>query len=365
MDNATPPSGPAPDEMVVPTVVHESPRSAPPARSTTRSFGCLAVLLGLALVVSLLVNFALVSKPGSLSRDRDPAVKKKFHSLNRRGSQEIALLEISGAIMDGDKVKRLIDAIKQDDKVKAVVLRVDSPGGTVSASDYIYHHLSELTRERDIPLVVSMGGIAASGGYYVSMAVGHTPNTIFAEPTTWTGSIGVIIPHYNFAGFLEEHKIVEDSIKSHPLKAIGSFTRPMSEDERLILQGLVDDSFTRFKQVVRSGREQFETEPELLDQVATGQVYSADEAKAKGLVDEIGYIEEAIDRAVELADLDIDDTRVVKFHREIGFLDILSGAEVRAETLGLSQMLDLTVPRAYYMCTWLPALESLMSPSAR
>ena len=91
------------------------------------------------------------------------------------------------------------------------MLRVDSPGGTVSGSDYIYHHLREMPREkRKIPLVVSMGGMAASGGYYVSMAVGHEPDTIFAEPTAFTGSIGVIIPHYDLAGLMEKIGAKED-----------------------------------------------------------------------------------------------------------------------------------------------------------
>jgi protease-4 len=164
---------------------------------------------------------------------------------------------------------------------------------------------------------------------------------------------------------LEEHKVVEDSIKSHPLKSLGSFTQPMTETERKILQGLVDDSFERFKGVVKAGRARFEESPEQLDDVATGQVFSADQARAKGLVDKIGYIEEAIDRAIELAGIDKEDTRVVKFQREISFFDILTGGEVRAPGMSLAELLDLTVPRAYYMCTRLPALESMISPRSR
>lgn len=361
MDSPSDQSTPA---YVTPTVVADRP-VAPPSGSRSRAVGCVAILLGIGLAMSLLFNIALVGGGEGLGGGADPHVKEKFHSLNRRGSEKIALLEISGAIMDGESVKRVIDAIERDDKVKALVLRVDSPGGTVTASDYIYHHLSQLTEKKKIPMVVSMGGIAASGGYYVAMAAGHRPGVIFAEPTTWTGSIGVIIPHYNFAGFLEEHKITEDSIKSHPLKAIGSFTRPMSEQERKILQGLVDDSFVRFKEIVKSGRAEFAEHPEKLDDVATGQVYSADQAKEKGLVDEIGYIEEAIERAVELAGVDKDKAKVVKFQHEVGFLDLLSGAEVNTQPLGLSQLLDLTAPRAYYMCTWLPALDAMLAPRSK
>ena len=123
-----------------------------------------------------------------------------------------------------------------------------------------------------------MGGIAASGGYYVSMAVGDTPDTIFAEPTTWTGSIGVIIPHYNLADLMDDWGIKEDTIASHRLKTMGSLAKPMTEEERKIFQGLVDDSFGRFKEIIRDGRPKFRKDPAALDKLATGQVFTAEQA---------------------------------------------------------------------------------------
>src|SRR5688500_19769660 len=108
--------------------------------------------------------------------------------------------------MEGDGfVKRQIDRIREDENVKAIVVRVDSPGGTVTGSDYIYHHLKKLRKEKNVPIVVSMGGMAASGGYYVSMAVGDEKDTIFAEPTCETGSIGVILPHYDLSGLMARY----------------------------------------------------------------------------------------------------------------------------------------------------------------
>ena len=109
-------------------------------------------------------------------------------------------------------------------------MRVDSPGGTITGSNYLYHLLNELAKEKKIKLVVSMGGMAASGGYYISMAVGDTPDTIFAEPTTWTGSIGVVIPHYDISELLEKWNVTDDSIVSNPLKLIGSPTRKVSPE---------------------------------------------------------------------------------------------------------------------------------------
>ena len=104
----------------------------------------------------------------------------------------MAIITVSGVIVDGDGyVKKQIERVRQDEDVKAIVLRVNTPGGTVTGSDYILHHLNRLRAERKLPLVVSMGSVAASGGYYVSMAVGDQPQSIYAEPTTTTGSIGV------------------------------------------------------------------------------------------------------------------------------------------------------------------------------
>src|SRR5262249_659403 len=152
---------------------------------------------------------------GSLEDYTHPGseVREKYHSMNRFGKDKVAIINVEGTIMAGEGfVKHQIDAVKNDPHVKAVVLRVDSPGGTVTGSDYIYHTLKKMSEERKIPLVVSMGSVAASGGYYIAMAAGPNPKTIFAEPTCWTGSIGVIIPHYDISSLLEKWSIEDDSI---------------------------------------------------------------------------------------------------------------------------------------------------------
>jgi len=233
------------------------------------------------------------------------------------------------------------------------VLRVNSPGGTVSASDYIYHRLRELAKEREIPIVVSMGGIAASGGYYVSMAVGDTPDAIFAEPTTWTGSIGVKIPHYDLSDMLKSWGVKEDTIASNRLKLMGSLAKPMTEEERTIFQGLVDDSFDRFKSIIRDGRPEFAKNPAALDQLATGQVYTANQAEANGLVDKIGFLEAAVDRAIELARLDKENVHVVQYKPEAGLLALLTG-ESQASAGSWDSLVKMTSPEAYYLYTWLP-----------
>jgi protease-4 len=337
-------------------VVHEPPRP-PRRRSGLKAF--LIVLLLVVLGGSLLLNFSFLL--GSLGLESTNKVREKYFSHQRFASDKIAIISVDGLIYDEDDgfVKREIDQAREDDDVKAIVLRVDSPGGTVTGSDYLYHHLKELRegdddQGRQVPIVVSMGSLAASGGYYVSMAVGDTPDSIFAEPTTWTGSIGVIIPHYDLSTLLSKWGVTEDSIASHPLKDMGSFAKPMTDEERKIFQELVDESFSRFKGIVKAGRPKFAQDPQALDKLATGQVYTADQALKLGLVDKIGFIEDAVDRAIELAGVDPEDVRVVKYRREPTLGDILMGARSQHTGIDMSAVLEMSVPRAYYLCTRMP-----------
>ena len=288
----------------------------------------------------------------------DRGLKEEFHSLEKTARDKVAVIQVSGTIIDGDGyVKRQIDRVRQDDSVKAVVLRVDSPGGTVTGSDYMFHHLKELKKDKGIPLVVSMGSLAASGGYYVSMAVGDTEKSIYAEPTTWTGSIGVLIPHYDISGLLERHAVKDDTIATHPRKLMLSMTRPMSEEDRQILQGYVDESLDRFKDVIKEGRPFFKEEADALDALATGEIFTAEQARRHRLIDEIGFIEVAIERAIELAKLDKRQVRVVEYNRPSSLVeDIVGIKQARIQSFDAATLLDLTAPRAYFLATWLPAV---------
>ncbi len=297
--------------------------------------------------------------------DTTAGIRERFHSGAEDGRDKVAIIAVRGVILEGDGfVKRQIDRVRQDKHVKAVVLRVDSPGGTVTGSDYIYHHLNRLRQQRDIPLVVSMGSIAASGGYYVSMAVGDQKGTIFAEPTTTTGSIGVIVPHYDISGLLARYDVLDDSIASHPRKQILSMTRAMSKEDREIIQQYVDHSFARFKSIVKSGRpvlrqanlDEALVDPKTKRDLATGEIFSAPIAKEYGLVDEIGFIEDAIARALELAGLDADDVRVVEYQRPASLINLVGMAQAAEPHSELSTLLELSAPRAYYLASTMPLL---------
>jgi protease-4 len=318
----------------------------------------------------LLAIIVLLVVIGSIAGD-DSSLTEEWHSLSKTASDKVAIIAVKGTIFGEEGyIKEQIDRVREDDDVKAIVLRVDSPGGTVTGSDAIHHRLKQLVEEKQIPLVVSMGSIAASGGYYVAMAAGDVENTIFAEPTTWTGSIGVIIPHYNVSKLLEKWDIQDDSIASNPLKMMGSPTRQFPEairaEEQKILEGLVQSSFDDFKQIVLDGRPKLRESQEKQDVVFTGRIFTAKQAQENLLVDKLGFIEDAIARAVEMASLDEDSVRVVEFKRPVGALDLLLfGSQNRAAVapkLDLGALIDATVPRAYYLFSGMPALAGAMRP---
>ncbi|MFM8577760.1 MAG: S49 family peptidase, partial [Planctomycetaceae bacterium] len=181
---------------------------------------------------------------------------------------------------------------------------------------------------------------------------------IFAEPATLTGSIGVIIPHFDLSQLLKRFDIEDDSISSGPLKEMLSPTkdRPpeLAERERKVLQALVDEMFGRFKEIVKAGRPALDDAA--IEKVTTGQVFTAAQAVEAGLVDRIGFLEDAIERARELAGLSPSEARVVRYSRPSGLLDEVLGGEAAGATMSLANLAELATPRAWYLCTWLPVL---------
>jgi protease-4 len=343
-----PPSGPN-----QPQVVYVA--AAPPPRSiVSKLFGFIWGVFTLLFMLAVLVA---IFNPGSINEVRDK-VDEHHYSGNAEGPHKIVIIEVDGTITDSEPFRKQCEYAAKDETVKAIVLRVDSPGGTVTASDQIYHQLRKLVTARKIPLVVSMGGLAASGGYYISMACGDTENVIFAEPTTWTGSIGVIIPHFDASGLLAKLAVEEDSIKSAPLKAMGSFSKKMTDEERKVLQGLVDDSFARFKDIILVGRPKLRGNDDAIKKATTGQVFSLNQAKALGLVDREGFLEDAIGRARELAGIQEDVTKVVKYRKTKSLMDTVLGAQAASSNLDFSPLLrSLTTPQAFYLYAW-PSLSN-------
>jgi protease IV len=340
---------------------HGGPATQIVIQERSTAFGRFGKWLALLLVMAII---AIISLYGRYQSYFSPAgaPQEKYHSLARYAPKKIAIINLGGPIWDVEDgfVKKQIDRVREDRDVVAVVLRINSPGGTITGSDYLYHHLRELVSERELPMVVSMGSICASGGYYIAMAVGDQQNAIFAEPATWTGSIGVIIPHFDLSLPLTNYGIRNDSIVSGPYKELGSFSKRMTPEERKILQTLVDISFQDFKDKVTSGRPKLKDDPAALDAVATGQVFTAKQALDLGLIDKIGFIEDAIARAAELANYNVDNVRCVKYEEPPSLVGALVGEATvppRGES-DLARLIDLTAPRAYYLWTWLPTMLS-------
>jgi protease-4 len=188
------------------------------------------------------------------------------------------------------------------------------------------------------------------------MAVGDQEDSIYAEPTTTTGSIGVIVPHYDLSGLLADYDIKDDSIASHERKQMLSMTRPIPPEHRELIQKWVNESFERFKGIVKEGRPVFRKDPDALNELATGEIFSADKAKEFGLVDRIGFIEDAIDRARELAHLEKGKFRVDRYKRPADLFGFSALASARAQASSpLETLLETTTPRAYYLFSTLPA----------
>ena len=313
--------------------------------------------LGLMICIPIIVGMATKMKDYF---DTSNGIQEKYHSLSKTASDKIAIINIDGVIMDGrGYVRSQIDRVRADKNVKAIVLRVNSPGGTITGSDYIHHHLKELLAEKEIPMVVSMGSVAASGGYYVAMAAGDEEDTIFAEPTTATGSIGVIMPHYDISGLMEDYNVVDDSIATHPRKQMLSMTKRMSEEDREIAKAYINEYFVRFKEIIKGGRSEFREDESKLDELATGEVFSATQALSNGLIDKIGFIEEAIECAIEKAGLDESKVRVVTFNRPVTLMDAIVNAN--ASDSKLARLFESSTPQAYYLWSSLPTLESTNS----
>ena len=313
------------------------------------------LLLGmtfLLLLFSLTCNLAFFGLLSDTFKETKNGVQEKFYSGNETSTDKIAIISITGTIEEGEDYKDFIDAAMNDNNVKGVVLRVDSPGGTVSGSDYILNRLNKLRKKK--PIVVSMGSMACSGGYYVSMCVGNEKDSIFLEPTGWTGSIGVIISRYDASElFNKKLGVSEDPITSGPNKAMGSPLIPLSDEHRKIFQDLVDDSFIRFKDIIKQGRPRYAKNPQELDDLATGQVYSANQAIKLGLVDKIGFLDDAIEQVCKMAKVNLKSAQVVKYTKESSFKDMLLSIQQSDKPNVLEDVKKVVnkaaSPKAYYL----------------
>ena len=226
----------------------------------------------------------------------------------------VAVVELEGIILDVDDIVRDLKSHRDNPLVRAVVMRINSPGGVVGPTQELVRSVQRL-REAGKPVVASLGAVAASGGYYVAVAT----DSIYANPGTLTGSIGVIMQMANLENLMKKVGVEYVVIKSGQFKDVGNISRPMTVEERRVLQALLDDVHGQFIDAVAEGRH--------LDRArvvgfADGRVFSGAQAKALGMVDELGGLEEAINGAAKLAGLPIP-ARVIQPRRRFSVMDLL------------------------------------------
>lgn len=213
---------------------------------------------------------------------------------------KVGVIEMTGVITSASKLIEDLRNFREDSAIKAIVLRIDSPGGSVAPSQEIHDAVKKTAEIK--PVVVSMGSVAASGGYYIAVA----GQKIVANPGTMTGSIGVIMEFANYEELLKKIGWQNIVVKSGRFKDIGSPNRPMSAADRQLLQAMIDDVQSQFVDAVAQGRN---LSPEEVKEVADGRIMTGRQALAAGLVDELGGLETAIDLAADLAG--IVDPKVV------------------------------------------------------
>jgi protease-4 len=291
-----------------------------------------------------------------------PLVETVVHG---EAGSKILLVQIDGVISEEpegaslfsqgeSRVARLreeLDKAREDDAIRALLVRINSPGGTVTASDIIYREILRFKEEQGVPVIAHLMGIAASGGYYTAMAA----DRVVAQPTTVTGSIGVIFGSVNLAGLMEKVGVENQTLVSGPYKDAGSILRKMSPDERAQLQSVLDDMYQRFLSVVGHGRPDLPAE--VVTRLADGRIYSADQALEHGLVDQLGDLTDAVAAAEQSAGLDA--SRVVTYHRPREYRKNLYSVESAADRFAVDWRPEWRslLPSPAFLYLWTPGLR--------
>jgi protease-4 len=273
-------------------------RSRPPRR--------LAVI-GAALVIYLGVAALFVATASSILGSSRGGGGALF-------GERVAVVELEGLIADVDDLVRELKAYRDNPAVRAVVIRINSPGGAVAPTQELYGALRRL-REAGKPVVASLGSVAASGGYYVAVAA----DQIYANPGTLTGSIGVIMQLANLNALMKKVGVEYVVVKAGQFKDLGSVARPMSVEERRVLQALLDDVHGQFIGAVADGRK---LERSQVQRFADGRVFSGSQAKALRMIDALGGLEDAVDGAATLAGLP-KPPKVIGPRRRFSIVDLL------------------------------------------
>ncbi|MEP6888580.1 MAG: signal peptide peptidase SppA [Nitrospirales bacterium] len=283
--------------------------------------------------------------------------------LSGAAAEKVLLVDLSGVISSHEsdglvarpsmvaQIKEELGRAAEDPQIKALVLRINSPGGTVTASDIIYHELQAFKHKRKVPVIASIMDVGASGGYYVAMAA----DKVMVHPSSVTGSLGVIMMTVNARGLLEKVGLEANTITSGPRKDMGSPFRAMTEGERDIFHTVIMSFYERFLTVIHEGRKNLT--PEDIRKFADGRIYSGEQATALGLTDGIGYLDDAIELAKREAGM--TEASVVTYRRPGEYKNNIysqllggSGGVLSLANLDLTAMFRGGTPQFMYL--WMP-----------
>jgi len=259
----------------------------------------------------------------------------------------IAVVSVEGIIdeQQAQEVYWQLKTARADKTVKGLIVRVNSPGGTLSGSDRIYTEILNYRTEEEKPVVAFMQGVAASGGYYSAVAC----DTIIAEPTAITGSIGVIM------GYLVLQQLLEEKLGIQPIVVKAGekkdwpslFKAPTEEQLQYLQERIIDPAYKRFAEVVADGRKGLSKED--VNRLADGSIYWADQALEEKLIDDIGYLNDAIEEVKSLAG--VEKAQVIEYHRVFSLADILSAKAKPAIKIDQKTLYELSVPQVLYLWT--------------
>jgi protease IV len=360
----TPPGMFPPPGMMPPPGMFPPPGMMPPVvvqQSGGRSFAN-AILLTLATTIfgaSLLLNFWLLATVAAqnAATSSGAAATRQVVIKGSDAKNKIAVVKLDGVIAgeSRDKFMGLLEAVRKDNTVRALVLEIDSPGGGVTASDEIYDAIVDLKKEKNIKVYASMNSLAASGGYYIACAA----DEIYAQRTTLTGSIGVLFSRMDLSAMGEKYGIRDGSIVSDgaTYKDAGSMFKELTPDQTVYFKSILNDAFDTFKNVIKEGRgDRLKGD---INEIANGKIYSARQAKELGLVDgDTQYLNDVIDIAVQ--SLKLVDPTIIRIERTPTFFEQLAGGQAKAGAgvnvnlnLNLDQKMvrDLFQPQVMYLWT--------------
>ena len=233
--------------------------------------------------------------------------------------QGVGIIELNGLIVSSEQILKNLTSFRNDPNVKSIILRIDSPGGSVGAAQEIFKDVKRTNEVK--PVVASMGSLGASGGYYAALGA----EKIIANPGTMTGSIGVIVKFPNLEGLFEKVGYKTEVVKSGAMKDVGAPNRPLSDKERALLQGLIDNVFNQFVKAVAKSRGMPE---ETVKELADGRIFSGEQAFEAGLIDALGNFTDAVSMAAELGGLDPEQPELIypSEERRFSLLSLLTSS---------------------------------------